>query len=443
MEPIFSVSELNKQAKLWLEKGFSNIRVKGEVSNLARPASKHLYFTLKDNTAQIKCAYFRHLQNGWSQNLENGQSVILIGKVTLYEARGDYQLIVSDIIPDGEGVLLQQIEQLKQKLKNEGLFESINKRPIPERPIQIGVITSDSGAAIHDILTTLKKRYPIAKVILYCSEVQGATASSTIIRALHTAISNKNNDVLIIARGGGSLEDLMPFNDEQLAREIYQCPVPIVSGVGHETDVTICDFVADLRAATPTAAAQACCPDQTNLQNEISNKIERMRYLLKQLLSSYQQTYSWLTKQLLTPTSLMFTPRWQTLDYLQIRLIQAQKRIFVEKQNLINMRLHHIHKLHPKQIIHTYQHQFSFMLHRLQQTIEIMLKAKRQRLENIMGTLHALSPLATLNRGYSITTYHGVIITDSAQVKQGDMIEVRMKRGELTCQVMQREIIHD
>ena len=187
-QPIFTVVELNKLTKQCLEKEFPSVFVKGEISNLARPASKHLYFTLKDNVAQIKCAYFRHSQNRWSQSLNNGQSIILVGKVTLYEARGDYQLIVSDIIPDGEGLLLQQIEQLKQKLKNEGLFDLTNKRTLPLRPKSIGVITSATGAAIHDILTTLKNRYPLARVILYCCDVQGEQAAASISRALKKAM---------------------------------------------------------------------------------------------------------------------------------------------------------------------------------------------------------------------------------------------------------------
>ncbi|WP_367605613.1 exodeoxyribonuclease VII large subunit [Legionella sp. W05-934-2] len=439
MHPIFTVSELNRQAKQWLEQGFANIKVKGEISNLARPASQHLYFTLKDDSAQIKCAYFRQSQNGWSKNIDNGQSVILLGRVTLYEARGDYQLIVSEVIPDGEGLLLQKIELLKQKLNQEGLFDPTNKQAIPKRPQTIAIITSDSGAAIHDILTTLKKRYPIASVSLYCCEVQGAQAPLTIIRSLKCAISDSRNDVIIIARGGGSLEDLMPFNDEQLAREIYRCPIPVISGVGHETDVTICDFVADLRAATPTAAAQACCPDQSVLLEDISNRIDRMKHLVRQLVAGYQQALGWQTRQLFAPTNLMFNQRWQTLDYLQMRLQQAQKRQLLNKKNSITIQLQHIHKLHPKQIIKSYQHQFSFKLHRLQQIMGITLNAKKQHYGNTTATLHALSPLATLNRGYAIASFNGAIITDPSQVEDSDMIDIRIKHGQLSCKIIQRK----
>lgn len=443
IQQIFTVSELNKKSKQWLEQGFHNIYVKGEVSNLARPASRHLYFTLKDDSAQIKCAYFRNMQNGWSQNLTNGQLVILIGNVTLYEARGDYQLVVTDIIPDGEGLLLQQIELLKQKLKSEGLFDPASKQSLPARPKTIAVITSASGAAIHDILTTLKNRFPIAKVFLYCCEVQGALAAETIIRALRQAICDKTNDVIIIARGGGSVEDLMPFNDESLAREIFHCPVPIVSGVGHETDFTICDFVADVRAATPTAAAQACSPDQTSLIKDISNNIQRMSYAIKQTILSHQQKYEWLVKLLLSPNNLMFSQRWQEMDYLQIRMTKSLQRIFMNKQNLVNSQLQKLQHQHPKQVIQTYQHQFSFVIHRLQQTISATLTAKQQYLDNRMGTLHALSPLATLNRGYAIASYHGSVITDPLYVNEGDIIDVQVKHGTLTCQVKKRKKIDD
>jgi len=444
MQHIYSVRELNKHAKICLEEGFPSIQVKGEISNLARPASKHLYFTLKDDSAQIKCAYFKHLQSSWSQkNLENGQSVVLAGRVTLYEPRGDYQLIVTDIIPDGEGLLLQQIEQLKQKLKAEGLFDLSSKRPVPSHPETIGIITSGSGAAIHDILTTLCKRYPIAKVRLYCAEVQGKLASKTIIKALHEAIREKQCHVLIIARGGGSLEDLMPFNDEQLAREIYHCPIPIISGVGHETDVTICDFVSDYRAATPTAAAQASCPDKVVLQQHIRYQVNKLQQLLKQKVLTHQQILAWHPKQLLTPTALLFNHRWQTIDYLQLRLNQSVKKIISEKQNILNIRLHQIHKLHPKQVIQSFHQQCSFIRHKLLQTIRTNLNSKNQRFENLMVTLHALSPLATLKRGYSITTHQNTVITNPSQVSNGDSVVVRVNYGTLSCQVTQRETIDE
>ena len=245
--------------------------------------------------------------------------------------------------------------------------------------------------------------------------------------------------MLIIARGGGSLEDLMPFNDENMARAIFHCPIPIVSGVGHETDFTICDFVADARAATPTAAAQVCTPDKANLQQDIINHIHRTSYIIKQMVLSYQKKYDWLAKLLLSPSNLLFDQRWQTIDYLQLRLTKSQQRLLMTKQNLINNQFHKLERQHPKQVIQSFQHQFAFMIHRLQQTMNDTLRTKQQYLKSDMGTLHALSPLATLNRGYAIASYQGAIITDPYKVSKGDMINVKVKYGSLTCQVTNRE----
>lgn len=436
---ILSVSEINRQTRLFLESNFDAIQVKGEISNLARPASQHLYFSLKDDSAQIKCAFFKGQQREWNRKLENGQSVILCGKLTVYEARGDYQLIVSDVIADGEGLLLQQIEQLKQKLKSEGLFAQELKQSIPAMPMNIGVITSHSGAALHDILSTLQKRFPIAKVTVYACEVQGISAATSIKKVLAYAIQSAKDDVLLIARGGGSVEDLMPFNDESLARAIHACPIPIISGVGHETDFTICDFVADFRAPTPTGAAQACCADIFQLRQHIQYMQNTLTKILSQVVTAHLKQIEWLRKQLLTPSQLMFTNRWQHLDYLQIRLNQTMKNLIHNQANVTNQAFNQLYKYHPKSVILNYQHQFNFMGHRLQQAIQQYLNLKKQPLKNVLTSLHALSPLATLSRGYAIATTNNIIITDPRQVQVGENIDIRVKYGHILCQVIERE----
>ena len=257
-----TVSQLNRQAKTLLEQGLAQLWVEGEISNIARPASGHVYFTLKDKSAQIRAAFFRQRQRGPTISLKDGDQVLVYGRVSLYEARGDYQLIVEQIEPAGEGALKRQFEVLKKKLAAEGLFDEDRKQELPELPTRIGVITSPTGAAIRDIVSILGRRFPSIPLVIYPSAVQGDAAPQELITALATAIRRAECDVLILARGGGSLEDLWAFNDEQLARAIAESPIPIVSAVGHEVDFTIADFVADLRAPTPSGAAELVVPDR-------------------------------------------------------------------------------------------------------------------------------------------------------------------------------------
>ena len=286
---ILTVSQLNRQVKSYLENELGVVHVEGELSNLSKPSSGHFYFSLKDSSAQIRCVYFKNRHIGALANkLCDGQHIVASGRLSLYEARGDYQLIVEQITEAGLGALYQRFEELKNKLAAEGLFDSTKKRPIPYMPRAIGVITSTTGAAIQDILSTLARRFPLADVFIYPSEVQGAGAVQQLIKALQRANKDKRCEVLLLARGGGSIEDLWAFNDEQLARHIRNSSIPIVSGIGHETDVTIADFVADYRAETPTAAATRVTPDCNELFKLLNHSIARLYEAMHRFLQKYQ-----------------------------------------------------------------------------------------------------------------------------------------------------------
>lgn len=327
---ILTVSQLNRQVKSYLENELGIVYVEGELSNLSKPVSGHYYFTLKDNGAQIRCVYFKNRHSAPTNKLSDGQHVIVSGRLSLYEARGDYQLIVEQVTEAGLGALYQRFEELKNKLAAEGLFASINKHPIPSMPRTIGVITSTTGAAIRDILSTLARRFPLAHVLIYPSEVQGAGAAQQLIQALQRANREKRSDVLLLARGGGSIEDLWAFNDEQLARQIASSSIPIVSGIGHETDFTIADFVADYRAETPTAAAIAATPDCHELLKLLNHSITRLHDAMHRFLQKYQIKLHHLMDKISSPQKAI-SHYWQTTDYLERQLISHMNYIIKQK----------------------------------------------------------------------------------------------------------------
>lgn len=391
-QPIFTVSELNRSSKEILETAFPRIWVEGELSNVAKPSSGHIYFSLKDAKAQVRCAFFKG-RNNLKFNLVDGQHVVVKAKVSLFEPRGDYQLIIENIELAGEGALRQAFEALKLKLQGEGLFDISHKKTIPAYPNSIGVITSPSGAAIRDILTVLKRRYPIANVCIYPSEVQGKAAASLIVKAIQLANRHAQCDVLIVARGGGSLEDLCPFNEEIVARAIYDSKLPIISGVGHETDITIADFVADLRAPTPTAAAEHATPDWQNLMHLIKTFEKRIGLYTKRTLEHYSQI----------------------LDHLSKRL------------------------QHPGQKIAFIKAKLSVEYQRLCMTMRMRLEHSKMNFNNVSRMLDAVSPLATLGRGYAIVTSKktGEIILDAQKVKKGDKLEARVYKGTIECEVIE------
>lgn len=388
-----TVSELNKRVKGLLEGSFNYLWVEGEISNLARPASGHWYFSLKDRQSQVRCAMFR----GHNQRIKfmpkDGMQLLAYIKVSLYTGRGDYQLIVEHLEEMGIGALQRAFEQLKKKLGNEGLFDQQHKQPLPIIPQRLGVITSASGAAIHDILHVLQKRYPLLPVIIYPSAVQGDQAAIELIKAVKLANQRQECDLLIIARGGGSLEDLWPFNDEQLARTIFSSNLPIVSGVGHEVDFTIADFIADYRAPTPSAAAEAISPDQKVLQQQVNDLAQA---LINQIESRVEQ-------------------QWQQIDYFDKRLLQQHPQQQLDNQQQLLIRLQQsLYQLQKNEIDH-----------------------KRAQFRGLTQTLNALSPLATLGRGYAIAKNMRTdkIIVDSQEVDIDDQVQLRLATGSIQCRV--------
>ena len=296
--PSISVSDLNRQAKSLLERGLARVCVEGELSNLARPASGHMYFTLKDSGAQIRCAFFRQRQRGPTISFRDGDQLLAYGRVSLYEPRGDYQLIVERLEAAGEGELRRRFELLKKRLADEGLFDESLKRPLPALPRRIGVITSPSGAAVRDVLSVLKRRFPAVPVLVYPAAVQGDGAPFELMAALKSATERAECDLLIIGRGGGSLEDLWAFNNEELARAIRACPIPVISAVGHEVDFTIADFVADLRAPTPSGAAELAVPDQAEWLRGLHASAQQLRKIMQRHLEDQSQAVDWLARRL-------------------------------------------------------------------------------------------------------------------------------------------------
>jgi exodeoxyribonuclease VII large subunit len=429
-----TVTQLNRQVRSWLEQELGEVRVLGELSNLSKPSSGHLYFTLKDQGAQLRCVFFRNHHKQDTKQFADGQQVIAQGKLSLYEARGDYQLIVQDLVQTGLGDLYLQFERLKAKLEQQGLFASARKKPLPLFPTSIAIITSSSGAALRDILSTLARRYPLANIFLYPSEVQGKGAAQQLINAIRQANADAKADVIILARGGGSLEDLWSFNDENLALAISQSQLPIVSGVGHETDFTIADFVADWRAATPTAAAEAVTPDQIDLLNTLQGLDRRIQLATQKSLQYYQLILSHLLAKLASPEQLI-SKHWQTLDYLERRLHQQMAYLLNNQKHRVHHFYSRLQSNNPTALLQRWQSRLNHLEQQLWQNMTQRIQEQKQRFSQLITTLHAVSPLATLERGYAIATKEKHIIFSGEQVRVGDNIKVQLAKGQLDCQV--------
>ncbi len=389
-EPIiYSVSDLNAMTRQIIEECFPSIWVSGEISNCVRPASGHIYFSLKDERAQIRCAFFRNARRPLKFMPENGQQVMVRGQVSLYEPRGDYQLIANEIELAGEGALQLAFIQLKSKLEKAGLFDAQFKKPLPLLPKQIGVITSSTGAAIRDVLIVLKRRFAGIPIVIYPSLVQGAEASGQIVKALNLANERHECDVLLLVRGGGSLEDLWPFNEEAVAQAIFASQIPIVSGIGHEVDFTIADFVADLRAATPSAAAECVSPNRSDVLTHFAQ---------------YQQRLAQITQRLITQARF------------SLESLQKQLR-------------------HPKQLLQQQAQRLDNFEQQLQHLIKFLIEKKSSQLKQDSIRLNTLNPLNTLARGFAIVEKDAAIIRDAAELKKGDLVTTRLSKGSFTALV--------
>lgn len=435
---VFTVSQLNREAKRLLAQHFLTVQVQGEISNLSLPASGHAYFTLKDAQAQVRCAMFKGQQSTLRFKPANGLQVLVSAQVSLYEPRGDYQLVVERMEAAGEGALRQAFEQLKVKLSAEGLFDSDRKQPLPLIPARIGVITSPSGAAIRDILTVLKRRFPAIPVVIYPVAVQGEAAQFEISAALAAANRDAAVDLVILARGGGSLEDLWAFNEERVARAIAASRLPVIVGVGHETDVTIADFVADLRAPTPSAAAEHAVPEQAAWLYAFTDAERRLTRLMQLKLSSSRQQLAWREKALQAqhPGEKLHRNA-QRLDELERRLAHAQqRRLSQQRQHWLQIEAR-LKQAQPTAALERYRNRLEFLEQRLAAAMNRKLADLAQRQAAAGATLHAVSPLATLQRGYAIVQRHGetAIIKSAADLAVGDWLDIRLASGQVVSEV--------
>ena len=435
---IYSVARLNREVRLLLESGMPVIWIEAELSNLAVPASGHWYFSLKDGAAQVRCAMWKTRSAGVRFKPRDGMQVLARARVGLYEPRGEFQLVVEHLEEAGLGALKREFEQLKAKLAGEGLFDADRKRPLPQIPRRIGVVTSPSGAAIRDILHVLARRFAAVPVIIYPTAVQGAAATTEIVAAIETAVARAECDVLIVARGGGSLEDLWCFNDERVARAIAACPIPVVSGVGHEVDVTIADFVADVRAPTPSAAAQLVVPDgRAWLTSLAQTKQQLLRAVQRALRQQTDRLLNLDRRLAISHPGARLAQHVQRLDDLESRLIAAQRSVSLQARNRLSQLTARFAANNPVHRIAAIESRRAALEQRLVHATRTRVVSLGQRLSLAMRSLNAVSPLATLDRGYAIITYgeQQQILLDAAAVASGATIQARLARGTVTATV--------
>lgn len=436
---IYTVSRLNREVRLLLERGLPAIWIEAEISNLARPSSGHWYFSLKDADAQIRCAMFRQRNSSVGFAPRDGMAVLARGRVSLYEPRGDYQLIVESLEEAGLGALQREFERLKARLSAEGLFDPAARRPLPEVPARIGVITSPTGAAIRDILHVLRKRFPPAQVRIYPTPVQGAAAVPGLLGALALAAARQDCDVLILARGGGSIEDLWAFNDERVARAIRAMPMPVVTGIGHEVDFTIADFVADVRAPTPSAAAQLVVPDARAWSRSLGQVALRLATAVQRAVRDRGQLAAQLAHRLQRASpGAQLSMSAQRLDDLDQRLRRAVRTRLQEGQHLQSSYAQRLAAASP--VIRVRAGALALGATRLRLAAAMrgeLARATHRTVVAVRG-LDALSPLAVLDRGYAlVTSASGALVTDAGQVRTGDLIDTRLARGQLRSKVIE------
>ena len=434
---VFTVARLNQEVQALLQQGFGTVWLQAELSNFSRPASGHWYFSLKDSQAQIRCAMFAGRNRYLKFEPEAGDEVLVRGKLGLYAARGDFQLIVEHMEPTGAGALQAEFDRLRLQLEAEGWFSEDNKRALPHRPATIGVVTSTTGAAIRDVLTVLQRRYPVAQVIVYPTPVQGKTAAKSIASAIDIANKRAETDVLLLVRGGGSLEDLWAFNEMPVATAIANSDIPIVSGVGHEVDVTISDLVADQRAATPSAAAELVTPDIDQLMAALA-QIERrlLGYWQQKQLSADQRLQVWRARLNNRHPERLIEQQHQRVDELDRR-----QRLFLEK-----WLTHHRSRLQtlslrlssnsPQRALAVNQQQLRQLSWRLHSGWKKNQQSAVNRLTVVSRALHSVSPLATLERGFAIVEHQGKVVREANELSVGDTVQARFGQGAIEAQVV-------
>jgi len=435
-QPI-SVSQLNRQSKELLETYLHNVTVIGEISNLARPRSGHWYFSLKDERAQVRCAMFKSRTQFLNFMPKEGDQVVIYASVSLYEARGDYQLIVNKMESAGEGALQAAFEALKQRLYQQGLFNTEFKQSLPIHAQHVGVVTSPTGAAIKDVLSVLKRRMPSLPVSIYPTLVQGKEAADNIVAAIERANRDAVCDVLIVTRGGGSLEDLWSFNEEKVAWAIFHSKIPIISAVGHEVDVSISDFVADVRAATPSAAAELVSMDRFEWLGRFENLERHLLRTMLNKLKHWQFQVLQLSKRIRHPKDKL-QENMQRLDMANMRLTNLIQNNIQRAQSKANDLQHRFYQHRPSRQLHLHQQHTDQLNKRLHNAIKQHLKQCRAQLNQQADILNAVSPLSTLGRGYAIlTTEDGTAIRSSKQVKPGDTLRGQLHQGSVTTKVVE------
>ncbi len=428
---ILTVSQLNRRARQLLETHMPLLWLEGEISNFARPSSGHWYFTLKDANAQVKCAMFRNRNQTVRTVPQQGQKVLIRARVSLYEGRGDYQVIAEHMEDSGVGALQQAFEALKHQLHQEGLFDPSTKKPLPALAKHIGVITSPTGAAIRDILQVLRRRFPGTVVSIFPVAVQGAEAAPQIVRALYNANQLSTCDLLIVGRGGGSLEDLWPFNEESVARAIYASRLPVISAVGHEVDITIADYVADLRAPTPSAAAELSTPDGNDMLQQFAGYEVLLEESMARRLERSQERLSALTARLQHPGQKLQSQA-QHLDNLDIRLQRVIRNQLQHQRQQLQQLETQLHHKAPTQKMQALHERLSLLRQKLDQQIQQKLRDSHQALGKAAAILDSVNPLSILQRGYSVTSSSdGKIINNTESVSVGDRINTRLAQGNI------------
>ncbi|MEH6347014.1 MAG: exodeoxyribonuclease VII large subunit [Bermanella sp.] len=436
---VFTVSQLNRQSKELLETYLHRVQVSGEISNLSRPNSGHWYFTLKDHRAQVRCAMFKSRSQNVQFVPKEGEQVLIHASVSLYEARGDYQLIVDKMESAGEGALKIAFEAMKERLNQQGYFSDEYKKAIPSHPKHIGIVTSQTGAAVKDIISVLKRRFPALPISIYPAQVQGELAAGQIVQAIQRANRDAICDVLIVGRGGGSLEDLWPFNEESVAHAIFQSQIPIISAVGHEVDTSISDFVADLRAPTPSAAAELVSPDRFEWLGRFEQLQRQLKRSMENRLSTQRFHLLQLVKRLRHPKD-KIQENMQRLDMAELKLNNAlERRLLLSKERLAKVSTS-LQQHKPDKRLALLQQHTAQLQQRLEHAIKQQLNHFQHKVARQAEVLNAVSPLSTLSRGYAIlTTDEGIAVRNSNQVNPGDTVHAQLHLGKISCTVLEQD----
>lgn len=434
-----TVSALTKyiKRKFDVDPHLQDIWIKGEISNFTHHSRGHMYFTLKDKNARIQAVMFSSYNKSLKFAPENGMNILMRGEIQVYEPNGVYQIYVKEMQPDGIGSLYLAYEELKKRLEKEGLFAQSAKKPIPMFPKNIGVVTSPTGAAIRDILTTIKRRYPIGKVTLIPAVVQGEYAAPSIVKAIKLAYQLDFLDVLIIGRGGGSIEELWAFNEEIVAREIFQSQIPIISAVGHETDFTIADFVADMRAPTPTGAAELAVPNMTDIVEKVTQRDIRLFRVMNEQIQTFRKKLTTLQKSYAFKyPKKLYAQKEQQLDRVMDLLLKEGKRAFTKESDRLIQLNTRLNRNHPEELLRKSLEKHQSLTKSLQKEMQTILKEKQAVFHASLSKLEVLSPLKIMERGYSLVyDEQKRLVKSITQIQPGDTVKIQMEDGKLDCQV--------